>query len=74
MPYLKSFGTSQLQIKAVELYYGWVIWPPVGLLFTTFGNLTSYYIWNIQAYNFSSVPYLKDFGTFQLEFETVKLY
>ena len=51
-----------------------VIWSPVGLLFTTFGNLTSYYIWNIQASNFSSVPYLKDFGAFQLEFETVELY
>ena len=74
VPYLKSFATSQLQFKTVGLRYGWVIWTPVGLLFTTFGNLTSYYIWNIQASNFSLVPYLKDFGTYQLEFETVKLY
>ena len=50
------------------------MWAPVGLLFTKFEKLTIYYIWNIQASNFSSVPYLKDFGTFQLEFETVELY
>ena len=47
--------------------------PPVGLLFTKFGNFTIYYIWNIQPSNFSSVPYLKDFGTSLLELETVKL-
>ena len=46
----------------------------MGLLFTKFGNLTIYYILNIQASNFSSVPYLKDIGTSQLEFETVELY
>ena len=46
---------------------------PVGLLFTIFDNLTIYFIWNIQASNFSSVPYLKDFGTLQLEFETAEL-
>ena len=45
----------------------------MGLLFSKFGNLTIYYIWNIQASNFSSVPYLKDFGTSQLEFETAEL-
>ena len=44
------------------------------LLFTKFANLTIYYIWNIQASNFSSVPDLKGFGTSQLEFETVELY
>ena len=46
---------------------------PMGLLFTIFDNLTIYFIWNIQASNFSSVPYLKDFGTLQLEFETAEL-
>ena len=39
-----------------------------------FGNLTIYYIWNIQAFNFCWVPYLKCFGTFQLEFEMAELY
>ena len=35
---------------------------------------TIYYIWNIQASNFSSVPYLKGFGTSKLEFETFESY
>ena len=47
---------------------------PVGLLFTKFGNLTIYYIWNIESSNFPLVPYLKCFGTSQLEFETVELH
>ena len=57
-----------------SFYWKWVICPPIGMLFTKFGNLTIYYIWNIQAFKFSSVLYLKGFGTFQLEFETVELY
>ena len=51
-----------------------MIEDPVGLLFNIVRNLSIYYIWNIQASNFSSVPYLKDFGPSQLEFETVDLY
>ena len=46
----------------------------MGMLFTKFGNLTIYYIWNIQASNFSLVPYLNIFGTFDLDFKTVELY
>ena len=46
----------------------------MGLLFNKFGNLSIYYIGNIQASSFSSVPYLKNFVTSQLEFETVELY
>ena len=46
----------------------------MGLIFTEFGNLSINYIWNIQASNFSLVPYLKRFKTSQLEFETVELY
>ena len=45
----------------------------MGLLFNKFGSLSIYFIWNIQASSFSSVPYLKGFGTSQLEFETVEL-
>ena len=48
--------------------------PPVGLLLNKFGNLTIYYNLKIQPSNFSSVPYLKNFETSQLEFETVELY
>ena len=47
---------------------------PVGLLFTKSDNLSIYYIWNIQSSIFSSVPYLNDFETSQLEFEMVELY
>ena len=43
---------------------------PVGLLCNQFGNLSIYYIWNIQASNFPLVPYLKVFVTSQLEFKT----
>ena len=46
---------------------------PVVLLFNKFGNLSVYYIWNIQAFNFSLVLYWKYFGTSQFEFETVEL-
>ena len=38
-----------------------------------FGKLSIYYIWNKQAFNFSSVPYLKCFEASQLEFQTVEL-
>ena len=59
----------------VFFYFAEIKWfdSPVGLLFATFGNLTSYYIWSIEASNFSSVSYLKDFGASQKEFETVEL-
>ena len=46
----------------------------MGLLYTKFGNLTIYYIWNIQASYFSLVPYLKCIETSQLEFGMVELY
>ena len=46
----------------------------MGLPFTKLGNLTIYYIWKIQASNFSSVPYLQDLRTSQSEFETAELY
>ena len=47
---------------------------PIGMLFNKFANLTIYYILYIQASYFYSVPYLKRFGSSQLEFEMVELY
>ena len=52
----------------------WSDLTPVALLFTKFGNFVFYYIWNIQAFNFSSVSCLKDFEISQLEIKTVELY
>ena len=46
----------------------------MGRLFNNFDNVSIYYIWNTQASNFSAVPYLKNFGTSHLEFQTVELY
>ena len=46
----------------------------MGLPFNKFGYLNIYFIWYIQAFNFWSEPYLKDFWTSQLELEMVKLY
>ena len=51
-----------------------MIEAPVGLLFNKFGNLSIYYVLIAQGFKFSSVPYLKCFGTSQLEFEMVELY
>ena len=51
-----------------------MIWPSVGLVFTKFGKVNSYKIWNIQASHFSLVPYLKCFGISQLELPMVDLY
>ena len=46
----------------------------MGLVLNKFGNLSIYYIRNIQASNFPLVPYLKCFRTSQLELKTVELY
>ena len=47
----------------------YVIWPSTWMLFNNFGNLSIYYIWNMQASNFSSEPYLKDFGGSQFRIQ-----
>ena len=70
VPYLKGFWTSQLEFEMVELYKNILIlftdnewfYTSWGLLFNKFGNLSIYYIWNIQASKFGSLPYLKCFG------------
>ena len=46
----------------------------LGAAFWQIDNNSIYSIWNIQASNFPLVPYLKCFGTSQLEFEAVELY
>ena len=51
-----------------------VIWTPVGLLFTKFGNLSINFIRNMKAPNFYWVQYLKFFGTSQLKFAIDQLY
>ena len=51
-----------------------MIEAPIGVLFNKFGNLSTYNILIAQGFNFSSVLYLKYFGTSQLEFEMVELY
>ena len=43
----------------------------MGLLFTATLIFATF---DIQAFNISLVPYLKCFGTSQLEFQTVELY
>ena len=66
------FSTISFSILMHFTDNSWFDPPTVGLLLNKFGNLTIYYIWNIQASNFSSVPYLKDFGNSQLEFERLR--
>ena len=43
----------------------------MGLVFDKFGKLSVYYIWNIKAFKYSLVFFLKYFGTSQIDFETI---
>ena len=51
-----------------------MIEPSMGQLFNKLDNPSIYSSRIIQASNFCSEPYLKRFGTSQLEFEMDKLY
>ena len=46
----------------------------VGLMLNKLGNPSIYFIWSIQASNFCLEPYLKCFGTSQLELEMLEIY
>ena len=76
----KNFAIDRrIFFVTTKLGYIWLCFSAVSetfevYWFTKFGNVTIYYIWNIQVSIFSSVSYLKDFGTSKLEFETVELY
>ena len=57
------FSTS-FSLFCREKWFG----SPMGLLFNKFGNLSIYYIWNIQASNISWAPCLKCFGISLFDF------
>ena len=60
-----NYNSKRLNYTTVEWFD-----PLVGLLFTTFGSLTSYYIWNTQASKWGAI--FEIFGTSQCKFAVVK--